>query len=287
MTDDMYEHIAYPPFVFATPAEVEPRLHERTLTVNGVSKAYAMTGWRIGYAAGPRDLIRGMVTVQSQSTTNPCSISQWAAVEALEGPQDYVAEAARAFLRRRDLVVGRLDAIPGIDCPEPEGAFYVYPSIAGLIGRRAPDGTRIATDEDFADGAARRRGRRGGVRGGVRAQPALPHQLRGLGRHPGRGLRPYRALRRLARLSGGPGAAGSATRSCTGAAAQLFAGAAGSVVAGAAGSVVAGAAGSGAAGAAGSVAAGAAGSVVAGAAGSVVVAVGASAGSGSFEPMKK
>ena len=150
MTDDMYEHIAYPPFVFATPAEVEPRLHERTLTVNGVSKAYAMTGWRIGYAAGPRDLIRGMVTVQSQSTTNPCSISQWAAVEALEGPQDHVAEAARAFLRRRDLVVGRLDAIPGIDCPEPEGAFYVYPSIAGLIGRRAPDGTRIATDEDFA-----------------------------------------------------------------------------------------------------------------------------------------
>jgi aspartate aminotransferase len=150
MTDDMYEHIAYPPFVFATPAEVEPRLHDRTLTVNGVSKAYAMTGWRIGYAAGPRDLIRAMATVQSQSTTNPCSISQWAAVEALDGPQNYIAEAAAAFRRRRDLVVGRLNAIPGIDCPEPEGAFYVYPSIAGLVGRRTPDGTVIATDEDFA-----------------------------------------------------------------------------------------------------------------------------------------
>jgi aspartate aminotransferase len=150
MSDDIYEHIAYPPFVFATPAEVEPRLLDRTLTVNGVSKAYAMTGWRIGYAAGPRELIRGMVTVQSQSTTNPCSISQWAAVEALDGPQDYSAEAARAFRRRRDLVVGRLTAVPGVVCPEPEGAFYVYPSIAGLIGRRAPDGTRIDTDGDFA-----------------------------------------------------------------------------------------------------------------------------------------
>jgi aspartate aminotransferase len=150
MTDDMYEHIAYPPFVFATPAEVEPRLIDRTLTVNGVSKAYAMTGWRIGYAAGPRDLIRAMVTVQSQSTTNPCSISQWAAVEALDGPQDYVAEAGAAFRRRRDLVVARLNAIAGITCPEPEGAFYVYPSIAGLVGRRAPDGTVIAGDEEFA-----------------------------------------------------------------------------------------------------------------------------------------
>ena len=152
MTDDIYEHIAYPPFVFATPAEVEPRLYDRTLTVNGVSKAYAMTGWRIGYAAGPQPLIRAMVTVQSQSTTNPCSISQWAAVEALEGPQDYVAEAATAFRRRRDLVVARLNAIPGIECPEPDGAFYVYPSIAGLIGRRTPDGTPIASDEDFAAG---------------------------------------------------------------------------------------------------------------------------------------
>jgi aspartate aminotransferase len=150
MTDDMYEHIAYPPFVFATPAEIEPRLHGRTLTVNGVSKAYAMTGWRIGYAAGPEPLIRGMVTIQSQSTTNPCSISQWAALEALTGPQDYIPQAAAAFRRRRDLVVGLLDAIPGIVCPTPEGAFYVYPSIAGLIGRRAPDGTVIASDQAFA-----------------------------------------------------------------------------------------------------------------------------------------
>jgi aspartate aminotransferase len=150
MTDDMYEHIAFPPFTFATPAEVEPRLYERTLTVNGVSKAYAMTGWRIGYAAGPAPLIRAMVTIQSQSTSNPCSISQWAAVEALTGPQDYIAEAASAFRRRRDLVVSRLNACPGLACPEPEGAFYVYPSIAGLIGRRTPAGVPIDTDEAFA-----------------------------------------------------------------------------------------------------------------------------------------
>jgi aspartate aminotransferase len=150
MTDDMYEHIAYPPFAFATPAEVEPRLHDRTLTVNGVSKAYAMTGWRIGYAAGPKALIRAMTAIQSQSTSNPCSISQWAAVEALTGPQDYIPAAAAAFRRRRDMVVERLNAIPGIECPTPEGAFYVYPSIAGLIGRRTPDGTMIDTDETFS-----------------------------------------------------------------------------------------------------------------------------------------
>jgi aspartate aminotransferase len=151
MTDDMYEHIAYPPFTFSTPAEVEPRLYERTLTVNGVSKAYAMTGWRIGYAAGPLPLIRAMTAIQSQSTSNACSVSQWAAVEALNGPQDYIPEAAAAFRRRRDLVVAGLNTCPGIECPEPEGAFYVYPSIAGLIGRATPDGRRIATDEDFAD----------------------------------------------------------------------------------------------------------------------------------------
>ena len=149
MTDDMYEHIAYAPFTFATPAEVEPRLLERTLTVNGVSKAYAMTGWRIGYAAGPRALIKAMTAIQSQSTSNACSISQWAAVEALTGPQDYIPKAASAFRRRRDLVVARLNAIPGITCPEPEGAFYVYPSIAGLIGKRTPDGKVVDTDEAF------------------------------------------------------------------------------------------------------------------------------------------
>ncbi len=151
MTDDMYEHIAFPPFAFCTPAEVEPRLLERTLTVNGVSKAYAMTGWRIGYAAGPRDLIAGMVTIQSQSTSNAASISQWAAVAALDGPQDYLADARGAFLRRRDFVVGMLNAAPGIACPTPEGAFYVYPSVAGLIGAVTPGGRTIATDADFAE----------------------------------------------------------------------------------------------------------------------------------------
>ncbi|HMR61103.1 pyridoxal phosphate-dependent aminotransferase [Amaricoccus sp.] len=150
LSDDIYEHIAYPPFRFCTPAEVEPGLRERTLTVNGVSKAYAMTGWRIGYAGGPRRLIDAMTTIQSQSTTNACSISQWAALEALTGDQGYIAEARAAFLRRRDLVVGLLDAIPGIDCPVPEGAFYVYPSIRGLIGKRTADGRIIARDADFA-----------------------------------------------------------------------------------------------------------------------------------------
>jgi len=149
MSDDMYEHIAYAPFEFATPAEVEPGLAERTLTVNGVSKAYAMTGWRIGYAAGPEELIGAMRKVQSQSTSNPCSISQWAAVEALTGPQDFLAERAEAFRRRRDLVVSMLNQASGIECPVPEGAFYVYPSIRGLIGRRTPGGTEIADDETF------------------------------------------------------------------------------------------------------------------------------------------
>jgi aspartate aminotransferase len=151
MSDDIYEHIAYPPFEFCTPAQVEPALAERTLTVNGVSKAYAMTGWRIGYAAGPRPLIRAMVTLQSQSTTNPCSISQWAALEALNGPQDYIGTARDAFRRRRDLVVAALNQCEGVACPMPEGAFYVYPSIAGLIGRSTPAGRRIATDRDFAE----------------------------------------------------------------------------------------------------------------------------------------
>ncbi len=152
LSDDMYEHIAYRPFAFCTPAQVEPRLRERTLTVNGVSKAYAMTGWRIGYAAGPRALIRGMVTIQSQSTSNATSVSQWAALAALDGPQNYIAEAQEAFLRRRDLVVGLLNAAAGITCPKPDGAFYVYPSIAGLIGRTTTDGHLIRTDADFAEG---------------------------------------------------------------------------------------------------------------------------------------
>ncbi|MEL6478298.1 MAG: pyridoxal phosphate-dependent aminotransferase [Pseudomonadota bacterium] len=149
MTDDMYEHIAYEGFTFCTPAEVEPGLMERTLTVNGVSKAYAMTGWRIGYAAGPQELINAMRKVQSQSTSNPSSISQWAAVEALNGTQDYIPENAKLFQRRRDLVVSMLNQASGIECPMPEGAFYVYPSIAGCIGKTAPSGKVIATDEDF------------------------------------------------------------------------------------------------------------------------------------------
>ncbi|MEM6946008.1 MAG: pyridoxal phosphate-dependent aminotransferase, partial [Pseudomonadota bacterium] len=149
MTDDMYEHIAYEGFTFCTPAEVEPALKERTLTVNGVSKAYSMTGWRIGYAAGPEPLIAAMRKVQSQSTSNPCSISQWAAVEALTGPQDYIASSREAFQKRRDLVVSMLNQATGLSCPTPEGAFYVYPSLSGLIGRTAPSGKKIETDEDF------------------------------------------------------------------------------------------------------------------------------------------
>ncbi|MBL4627886.1 MAG: pyridoxal phosphate-dependent aminotransferase [Roseicyclus sp.] len=150
MTDDMYEHLVYGDFEFATPAEVEPGLIDRTLTCNGVSKAYAMTGWRIGYAAGPEQLIKAMGKVQSQSTSNPCSISQWAAVEALNGPQDFLAPNNKTFVRRRDMVVEMLNAAEGINCPTPEGAFYVYPSIHGCMDKTTPAGTRIDTDETFA-----------------------------------------------------------------------------------------------------------------------------------------
>ncbi len=150
MTDDMYEHLAYDGFEFCTPAEVEPALYDRTLTCNGVSKAYAMTGWRIGYAAGPEPLIAAMRKIQSQSTSNPCSVSQWAAVEALNGPHDFIAANNTAFKRRRDLVLDALFKIDGITCPVPEGAFYVYPSIAGLIGKTTPAGTVISDDEAFA-----------------------------------------------------------------------------------------------------------------------------------------
>ena len=150
MTDDMYEHLAYDDFKFATPAQVEPGLYDRTLTCNGVSKAYAMTGWRIGYAAGPETLIAAMRKVQSQSTSNPCSVSQYAALEALNGPQDYLAAHNEVFVRRRNLVVKMLSEIEGITCPVPEGAFYVYPSIAALIGKTTPKGTVIENDEAFA-----------------------------------------------------------------------------------------------------------------------------------------
>ena len=150
MSDDMYEHLVYDDFVFCTPAQVEPALYDRTLTVNGVSKAYAMTGWRIGYAAGPKEVIGAMRKIQSQSTSNPCSISQWAALEALNGPQDYIAENNKTFQRRRDLVVKMLNAAEGITCPVPEGAFYVYPSIAGCIGKTSAGGAKIENDEAFA-----------------------------------------------------------------------------------------------------------------------------------------
>ena len=150
MTDDMYEHLMYDDFEFVTPAQLEPRLYERTLTCNGVSKAYAMTGWRIGYAAGPKELIGAMRKIQSQSTSNPCTISQWASVEALNGPQDFLAENNKTFVRRRNLVVDLLSAIEGMTCPVPEGAFYVYPSISGLVGKTTPDGTIIENDEIFA-----------------------------------------------------------------------------------------------------------------------------------------
>mgnify|MGYP006073120281 CR=1 FL=1 len=150
MTDDMYEHLFYDDFKFCTPAEVEPRLYDRTLTVNGVSKAYAMTGWRIGYAAGPVELIAAMRKVQSQSTSNPCSISQYAAVEALNGTHDFIAKNNAIFKRRRDMVVKMLNEAEGIACPVSDGAFYVYPSIAGLIGKTTPKGTKIVDDEVFS-----------------------------------------------------------------------------------------------------------------------------------------
>jgi len=150
LTDDMYEHLVFGDFEFWTIAQVESALYERTLTMNGVSKAYAMTGWRIGYAAGPEPLIKAMAKVMSQTTSNPSSISQWAAVEALNGPQDFIKPNARLFEGRRDLVVSMLNQANGMRCPTPEGAFYVYPSVAGLIGKTAPSGKPIGSDEDFA-----------------------------------------------------------------------------------------------------------------------------------------
>src|SRR5919109_3177440 len=149
MTDDMYEHLVYDDFEFRTIAQVEPRLYERTLTVNGVSKAYCMTGWRIGYGGGPVALIKAIAKMQSQSTSNPSSVSQAAAVEALNGPQDFIPVHNESFKARRDLVVEMLNKAPGIRCHKPEGAFYVYPSCAGAIGKTTPQGKRIETDDDF------------------------------------------------------------------------------------------------------------------------------------------
>jgi aspartate aminotransferase len=150
MTDDMYEKLVYDDFEFVTPAQVEPGLYDRTLTINGVSKAYAMTGWRIGFAGGPVALIKAMAVIQSQSTSNPASISQAAALAALTQPEDYIPERNAIFKDRRDMVVDMLNKAEGIHCPKPEGAFYVYPSCAGMIGKRTPDGKTLQTDEDVA-----------------------------------------------------------------------------------------------------------------------------------------
>jgi aspartate aminotransferase len=149
MTDDMYEHLVYDEFEFTTPAQIEPRLYDRTLTVNGVSKTYCMTGWRIGYAGGPEPLIKAMAMIQSQSTSNPTAVSQWAAVEALEGPQEFITKHNAIFKERRDLCVSMLNQARGIQCPKPDGAFYVYPSCAGTMGRITPTGRQLQNDEDF------------------------------------------------------------------------------------------------------------------------------------------
>ena len=150
LTDDMYEHLLYDGLKFATPAQVEPKLYERTLTMNGLSKAYCMTGWRMGYAGGPEPLIQAMRKLQSQSTSNPCSITQWAAVEALNGPHDFIAANNKLFVERRDLVVAELNKAPGLSCPMPQGAFYAYPSCEGAIGKTSAGGVKVKTDEDFA-----------------------------------------------------------------------------------------------------------------------------------------
>jgi len=149
MSDDMYEHLVYDSFKFYSPAQLEPRLYERTLTVNGTSKAYCMTGWRIGYAGGPENLIKTMAMIQSQSTSNPTAVAQWAAVEALNGPQDFIPKHNKIFKERRDLCISMLNQANGIQCPKPEGAFYVYPSCAGTIGKTAPTGKKLENDEDF------------------------------------------------------------------------------------------------------------------------------------------
>ncbi len=183
LTDDMYEHLTYGDFEFVTPAQVEPGLYDRTLTMNGVSKAYAMTGWRIGYAGGPEKLIKAMDFVQGQQTSGATTIAQWAAVEALNGPQDHLKVFKRAFEERRDLVVSMLNQAKGLKCPTPEGAFYVYPSCAEAIGRKAPSGKTIETDEDFvselleAEGVAAVHGSAFGLGPNFRISYATSNQL--------------------------------------------------------------------------------------------------------------
>ena len=177
LTDDMYEHLVYGDFKFTTPAQVEPGLKARTLTMNGVSKSYAMTGWRIGYAAGPTELIKAMDMVQGQQTSGACTIAQWASVEALNGPQDFMPIRRKAFEERRDLVVSMLGQAKHLQCPKPEGAFYVYPSCAGAIGRKAPSGKVIETDEDFVTELLDEEGRGRRARNRLRPGAELPRLL--------------------------------------------------------------------------------------------------------------
>ena len=196
LTDDMYEHLIYDDLKFYTPAQVEPGLYERTLTMNGLSKTYCMTGWRMGYGAGPEPLIKTMCKLQSQSTSNPSSISQWAAVEALNGPQDFIARNTEIFKERRDLVVSMLNQAKGIKCPKPEGAFYVYPSCAGVIGKTSAKGTKINDGPGFHAVPARGGGRRLRARRSLRHEPVLPHLLRRLDGGAGGSLQAHPALLR-------------------------------------------------------------------------------------------
>ena len=177
MTDDMYEHLVYDDFVFTTPAQIEPKLYDRTLTVNGVSKAYCMTGWRIGYAGGPAELIKAMATIQSQSTSNPSSISQWASVEALNGPQDFIPVNNKVFKERRDLVVAMLNQAKGIDCPRPRGRVLRLSVLRRHHRQDLAVGQGDRQRRGFRHRAAGERGRRGGAGFGVRPRPGVPHFL--------------------------------------------------------------------------------------------------------------
>ncbi len=177
MSDDMYEHLVYDDFKFFSPAQLEPPLYERTLTVNGVSKAYCMTGWRIGYAGGPEPLIKAMAMIQSQSTSNPTAVAQWAAVEALDGPQDFIAKHNKIFKERRDLCVSMLNQANGIRCPKPEGAFYVYPSCGGHDRQGGADRQEARDRRGLRHRAAGGGRRRRGAGHAVRLRPGVPHLL--------------------------------------------------------------------------------------------------------------
>ena len=201
LPDDMYEHLTYGDFTFVTPAEVEPKLYDRTLTMNGVSKAYAMTGWRIGYAAGPEQLIKAMDMIQGQQTSGACTIAQWAAVEALNGPQDFVQKSKKVFEERRDLVVSMLNQAKGLSCPSPEGAFYVFPSCASAIGKKTPEGKVLETDTDFVGALLETEGV-AVVQGlGFRHRTKFPRVLRHVERRPRKSLRQNPALLRESQLA--------------------------------------------------------------------------------------